>query len=29
MIAFRVILCIFCTIWLVGGIYWNIKGKAQ
>lgn len=29
MIAFRAIMCIFCTIWVLGGIWWNIKNKAQ
>ncbi len=29
MMAFRIIMCIFCTGWLIGGILANIKGKAQ
>lgn len=29
MIAFRVIMVILCSLWLAGGIWYNIKGKAQ
>ena len=29
MIYFRIIMAILCSLWLAGGIWANIKGKAQ